>query len=55
MKNFKNVPHLGPNNVPSENITQRKMITLDKNLCTKIHFTIICNREHLDIPGQNNS
>lgn len=55
MKNLKNVPNLRPSNDPSENITQRKITTLDKNLCTKIHFTIIYNRKHLDIPGQNNS
>jgi len=52
MKNLKNVPNLRPSNDPSENVTQRKMITLDKNLRTKIHCSIIYNKEHLDISGQ---
>lgn len=52
MKNLKNVPNLRPSNDPAENVTRRKMITLDKNLCTKIHCSIIYNKEHLDISGE---
>lgn len=55
MKNLKNVPTLRPSNDPSENVTQKNMITLDNNLYTKIHCSIIYNREHLDISGQKNS
>lgn len=31
------------------------MITLDKNLCTKIHCSVIYNSEYLDISGQKNN
>lgn len=37
-------PNLRSSNDPLENVTQgKKMITLDKNLCTNIHCIIIYN------------